>query len=397
MPDSDRISHPIGGLSPKPAPGGRTLLLILLALGTGFGIKHVLSGGDDSYTGFLRARTTRVVATVSGRLTKITLEEGQTADVGEELIHLTNDELEAEREAGRQKVVNLNFALGRARARAEVDLEWRLRELEAELLETRLQSAEFLKAQFDQRLGAHAWTDLIPESDSPTSVTETSVTETSVTEATTTPDDVFQTAARSDSLLDIDEGQLRALLEQQAATNAAEVSTVQVQLCEDRLLQLTQLISELPEQVDRASGVAALEAELKQAQDELTEIEAKPSAVVLRAAAYGTAGVYRAAVGQRVRAGEPLVELLDRDYRHITVKVPTRELVRFDPQSVVGLEFSGGRRHQGTVSRIPTQADQDTNSVETDESFVTLEIEPLDRVWPDVPIGAAVRVSPCEK
>jgi hypothetical protein len=100
-------------------------------------------------------------------------------------------------------------------------------------------------------------------------------------------------------------------------------------------------------------------------------------------------------VGERVATGEPIVELLDGDRRFLTLQIPSRSLPLFAVDAEVALEFPGGIQRMGIVRRIPPQTSnvgRDLGTSDSDDAPITLRIDPVDRLWPEVPIGSAVTV-----
>jgi multidrug efflux pump subunit AcrA (membrane-fusion protein) len=333
---------------------------------------------DETYTAFLAARTRLVTAPVAGRVPEILIEEGQTVETGQNLLVIAEDEVEPRRSAHAGRVTSLERELAQAQAKVEVDLAWRLRELNAEILQTRLNSARFLKAQFDEQLGTHAWRDVADDQEMIAGVA--------------TPESVFRTASLPE--ISPDKSKIQALLKHEAASNAAEVSAVQIRLCDERLAELEKLKSQLPEKISQALGIAIIEAKLTQAQSELEALTESPSETPVLSPSYGTVGVYRVHVGEQIDAGTPIVEILDEDRRYLTVRIPTDALTSFAAESLVELHFGDGEPRTGKILRIPPQTTQADTTPHNQEAYVKLHIEPVDKLWPNVPIGTAVRVNP---
>lgn len=353
---------------------GRTLLLLGAALAVSSGLTACWAwSGSECYTGFLRAESTSISANRDGTIQTLLLAEGATAETGAPLLTVIDDSLVSQIAESRQRVELLRTELDQARARADVDLKWRNKELEAEILQTQLKSAGYLKTQYDLQMQKHAWN----EHESRQSGFGADQPPQSVIQAVRVPDDLG----------------IQTVLKQEAVQNAIQVADAQVELCEQRLDELKRLKEQLPDRIDRANGVGTAEARLQAAAATLTQLERQQREIEVVAPSYGTVGIYRKRPGERVRADETIVELLDEDRRFLLVAVPSRELAAVTADSAVSLEFPGGKMRAGKVRQIPPQtttAAEDNSS--RGDALVPVRIDPTGRLWPSVPIGTAVKV-----
>ena len=362
--------------NPRPecaAPLGRTLLIVALALAAGLGTVHWLeSGGRETWSGYLQAQTTPAVAPAPVRVREIVATEGELIDRGDVLAVLIDEELEQETAAWQASVSDLQNRLDEARARAHVELAWRIKELDSELHAARLDSARFLQAEFDSRMRVQAWRDYLSGG----------------LIAGRLAHHEFIGVLLKDGRL-TEEGRLRGLLGEEAARNALEVATTQLQLCDQRLAELERLKQQLPESLARAAGVDRLQAELAEATAKLNELQARSAETTLRAPEYGKVGVYRKAAGDQVAAGETVVEILDQERRCVAVQVPSRKLPIVKAGTAVELRFPGGEARTGIVQAIPPQA----TATREDDAVVALRIDPTEKLWPEAPAGSSVEVT----
>jgi len=257
-------------------------------------------------------------------------------------------------------------------------LSWRLKELNSEILQTKLKAAELLRDRFSGELGDVAWQDFLDDYDS----------------ASGTPhrDKIFQTVFVGSGLPD--ETRVRAILRLEEARNAAEAFAAQLELCETRLAELQTLKRTLPAEIRRAAGIQVATARLAEAEAQLELLETERERLTLRSASFGTVGVFRKQAGERVSAGETIVELLDTDQRFVVVVLPSQQVAGLAAGTEVDLGFPGGEKRKGRVRRIPVQTAFANGNLAGDNSpaMVPLQIDSADKLWPDVPVGASVDV-----
>ncbi|MGE3316751.1 MAG: HlyD family secretion protein [Planctomycetaceae bacterium] len=370
---------------PWPAPRSRAALLCLGALLLGIGATAVLARTANNATlGYLEADSAEVIANVAGRIEEIAVAEGTRVEPGQKILVVVDEALESQIAELKKRVDLLHKELEQARAKADIDLKWRMKELEAEILETRLKSTGLMQVQFDHEIETFAWTDLLNES------------------LLAEPDSLFKLTSTEMALYPIiqpakptKETRVRAMIEQESARNAQEVSKAQVELCDARLKELEALKQDLPVQIARSQGVQLAEARLAEATEELTRVEGRPKSVEIVATMHGTVGIYKKAKGERVAAGESIVMLLDEEQRFLSVQIPSRRAPQFPAGSIVNLEFPGGHTRAGRVRTAPPQAIAKVPmGTDAQDSFVPLRIDPVQKLWPDMPIGAAVEVRP---
>ncbi|MEX1097607.1 MAG: hypothetical protein WED34_16290 [Planctomycetales bacterium] len=366
-----------------PASIGRTVLVLGGALAASLALTGWLgSGRAESFTGYLQAETATLSAARSGRMIELLIAEGQPVEPGAAVAMLLDEDATARVAEQTRKVAALVAELARAQAEADVDTAWRLKAIESEILQTRLQSAEYLKQKLQHELEGLAWSEFAAGG-------------------------LAQAGGAGKGFEPIvferwlpEEARLRALLRQDAARNAIEVHQAQAELCDERLLQLEELQAKLPEEIHRASGVEEVASRLAEAREELARLEALEAKFPLASSAYGILGTFRRGVGQAIRAGEPVVEVFDGQRSHLTVQVPSQRAPDYAPGTDVSLLFPGGEGRSGRVASVQPQAvrPQDAGLLFAGEdALVSVRIEPTGKLWPASPVGSAVRVTVRER
>jgi multidrug efflux pump subunit AcrA (membrane-fusion protein) len=362
-----------------PASRSRTVLFSLLVLFAGVKFSGwIEASGAESFRAVLHAHSTTIAADRSTRILKLLVEEGDSADIETPIVVLADEDLAAKRQAQQDEVELRRIALSKANAQADMDLVWRMKQLDAEILELKLRSAEFLKFKFDEDVEKTAWSEVVPKTKHVVSPTE--------------PESVFRTVEYETT--NLGRIQIEALLRRSAALNASEVAAVQIQLCEDRLKELTKLKADLPEKIRLSAGVVEAEHRYKQAVGELAELEDQQREITLTASAYGTVGVFRKTIGEEVSPGEPIVEILDHDRKFLVMQFPTEKLSKIAEGDEVSIRFSGGEKRIGIIQSMPPQTGKTPAGNHDDR--IAVRIEEFGKLWPNVPIGSTVEVLPNE-
>ncbi len=380
MPDATAGSN--SSLIEAPASPGRTLLFALFALAGSLGLTSWMErSGPEPLTAILQAHTTTIAASRDARIQQVLVDEGQVLAGDRPVVVLADDGLDSRLSQKRLEAAALKVELEQARAKADVDLAWRIKNLDAEILQTQLKSANFLKEHFDHQMEEIAWREFLDDDNAVAGATQSDERFHSVLYRVQTPDEI----------------RIRAMLEQEAARNGVEVSDAQVKLCDERLRGLKKLRRELPEKIHCAMGVDVAETRLKQALEEIGLLEEQERALTLSTPSYGTVGVFHKRAGERVAAGEPIVEILDQDRRFLVLDVPSRRVGSFEAGAEVDLLFPGGVERMGTVRGIPPQtvpSPRRDRRLDNQDALVPVHIDPIDKLWPDVPIGSSVEVTP---
>lgn len=380
---SSRIDHPpiatTGEGLPLPAPPHRALLLLLLALSAGLGLTQWLNHQTVSriQVGYLRAERNVIVSPAEGIVQEVRQQPGTIVEPGTVVVLLADARLERQIAARRRTLTTLQAAQAQARAKANVELALRLRDLEREEFEVRTLSATHLEKQFFNEFVRTASEDLIQRSDGVAS--------------NGSDDQTYRLGALS-QLLTGDKARIQAIMRQQAARNAATINASQVQLCRKQITRIEQLRKILPNQVRQATGVDVAEEQLRDARETLAELERIRERLTLRANAYGTVGLYLKQTGDTVSVGDEIVELYDRERQHIDLPVPSRLINRYPIGTLVTLRFSGPIKCRGRVANVPPHTEQNVATLPGNDPLVRVLVEPIGRLWPEVPIGSSVEV-----
>ena len=364
-----------------PASPGRTILFLLIALGSGLGLTAAMdSRRVPALAARLYTQTIRVTAPRQARVKSILVSPGKTVTAGEQIGWLIDEGISVELERQRRRVALLQRQLEQATAQAEVDLAWRTKLLDAEILNNQLRSADYLKKKYIRQIRDYAWQKYL-HSDAVAGVGSI--------------DDIFASLMPRQTLPG--EERFRNLLRQEAMQSASEVYDTQIRLCDQRLDQLRQLKEDLPERLRRAKGVDVIETRLAAARTVLKQLESRQPLIPLRASGYGTVGVYRKQPGERVASGGTIVELLNQQRRYLVVQVPSRQMMHFSPGTQVTLRFAGGERRRGIVRSVPPQTLEESARPDASDRLgdvtVPVRVDPAGRLWPSVPIGSTVAVT----
>lgn len=361
-----------------PAPQRRVWTLSCLALVAGMAVALWAERSSyESFTGRLQAKSRIVTAGRDARIARILVEQGKTVAAGTPLLVLHDPELEARLARKRRDVTHLEAELAQARAKLTIEIAWRQKELQTEIFETKLKSAYYLKQQFSNQI------DSLASGDDAADATTVS--------ATADASEQWITSLLSENRSP-DDARTQALLRRQAAINALEVSSAQVELCEERLRELAQLNSELPEKIRQSMAVDVVQGRLARAQAELASLQKQQESLTLASESPGLVGVFLKGVGDHVLAHEPIVQLLDEDQPYLVLHIPSPRIADFTPGTIVELHFPGGKKGKGRVGQIPPQTAPDSVQGEPGISLVSAQIEPTGVLWPALPFGASIEV-----
>ena len=358
-----------------PASTRNFWLIALLSLTAGSAVAISIAGRQPTrYAGRIEAQTSLVNAVHTGIVADLLVEEGDRVSLEDSLASLTDPELEARIKAATAQVSVRTSELRQAEASAEIELTWRVKEIDDAIVSTELKSADYLKEKYDWELERSMWADVI------------SSNETAMFEAAAP---AFQSIVLK-SRLPSDQ-RMNAMLKHETADNAVAVSEVQVEICQEALGRLQRTKERLPEQIRQKSGVAVAGERLAQAQAELARLESRREQLVVRSNAVGTVGLFRARRGDSLQRGEPIVEILDEARRWVVASVASSAVPSFAPERVVSLTFPGGLIRTGRVVAVAPQADHNVIDLQQDPR-VSVRIEETGAAWPNVPLGSRIDV-----
>ncbi len=357
-----------------PASVRRIAAVGVLAIVAGAALVRVIMGGPaQSFPGQVTARIVPVAAEQSGIVTQWLVAEGETVRMGDPLVSLTIAELVEERTRLEQDIARLTLDLERTVAQAELDLEWRMKDINADIFTTRLQSAELLEQKYRHEMEQVALSDLLKDHS---------------TTLWGANDSVYDTVSLREG--DKQAGRLSTVLRVEAATNAADVCGAQVEMCEEQVEALEDLKEALPDRIRRSIGVEAIERQLAAAQTRLDELNSDEQQSTLVSNVIGQAGVFLRQVGDRVSPGDRIVEIFDDVQRYVMIDVPSSHVDQFTIDRKVALTFAGNVQRTGRVGHVAPQA---ITRIPGQESVVRVHVDPSGVLWPSVPIDSQVMVS----
>ncbi len=332
------------------------------------------SSARRDYVGYLSAPVAQINSKTRGLISQLNVGEGDMVHFGQELFGVSDLESVSAVAELEKEIANLRGQLVQKQAAADVDLAWRTKNIQSEILAARLKSAEYLKSQFDQQIQQQAWNDYIAN---PRNADEK-------------PQKLFQAISHTWESPEADRRQ--AIINKEAARNAVEVSGVQLKLCEQQLENLKQLQAELPKKVHNAHGLEQLENELQALSGKLATLKKGPAVQPHTASQYGQVTVCWKKTGEAIDADETVLEIIDREKVYLTVQIPTGDINNFEEGAEVELVFPGDVVRHGRVQQIPLRADTATagDTVGQHVAVLTLKVVPVHKSWPEMPLQTAV-------
>jgi multidrug resistance efflux pump len=328
----------------------------------------------DSQKGTLLAKSTSITAGRAAKLAEILAPAGTDVVPGTPLLRLVDDQLTARIATKQKEIEGRAVELQKVQAQADVEFQWRQQELKAEVFQTQLKSASFLKEKINHQVEQLAWKEQL------TTVSLQSGS-----------DSLTDTLIRPLSLVNEPPNpvRLQALLREDAAASAVEALNVQIGLCETRMAELKQLEEALTLKIRTSVGVELAETRLKQSREELTTLEAQTAGLTIISETYGRVGLWNKQIGDAVHAGEAIVELHDQEQRFLALNVPSTIAGEYRPGVKLSLIFPGQERLAGTVDDVGPQTLRNS-----EEPVVPVRITSIGRVWPELAIGTRVIVEP---
>ncbi|MGE0374304.1 MAG: HlyD family secretion protein [Planctomycetaceae bacterium] len=345
----------------------------MFALTAGCAAVWIARGGPSVvYRGQITARIIPVTAEQDGVLVRWHVAEGDPIRIGDAIVSISNPSLVETRRQLEQQIARLSVDLDRALAQADLDLEWRIKDVNAEIFNARLQSAELLEEKYRHEMERVALADVL----------------TSNSTALWMPKDtVFDSIVLQDS--ENQQGRLSAVLRVEAAANSADVCSAQVEMCEEQVEALEHLRDSLPERVRRSVGADVVERQLEAARQSLELLSAEQPEMTITSTVIGQAGVFVRKPGDYVRTGDRIIEIFDDVLRYVVVDVPSGGVDAFKAGREFPLTFPGGVERRGRVIRVAPQAVA-TNS--GGETVVRVHLEPAGLLWPRLPIESQILV-----
>ncbi|MCA9073962.1 MAG: hypothetical protein KDA93_02930 [Planctomycetaceae bacterium] len=356
-----------------PAPLRRIVLVGVLSIASGLGVVRLMMGRtSQSFPGQVTARIVPLTADRAGVLSAWLVEEGAQVRIGDELASISITSLVEEKTQLEQDIARLNVDLERGLAQAELDLEWRLKDINADIFSARLQSAELLEEKYQHEMEQVALSELLKDNSTTLWATNDSVID-----------------AVSVRKPDMRESRLSTVLRVEAANNSAEVCGAQVELCEEQVEALEELKDSLPDRIRKSLGIESIERQLVTAQTRLDQLNDGESELTLTSTVIGQTGVFLREQGDYVSPGDRIVEIFDDVQRYVTADIPSSCVDDYSVGTTVVLSFAGNEQRTGRVVMVAPQAVSRTPGA---ESSVRVHVEPSGVLWPSVPIDSQVMV-----
>ena len=361
------MSAPATQVAPLPAPRARTFVLLVIA----FTSSTMLTGwigteDEESVTGQLHAPIVEVRTPKNRQISKWLVADGSHVAENHEIAALVDPYAANRIKQKQREIESLEIELRQRTAKASIDLAWRIRAIDSEILTNRLKAADLIQKHYDQKIELHAWRDHLNKDKRSVGTSKS-------------PDQVFQPVSHTAGI--VFNGRVVSIRQFEAARNSVEVTKVQLQLCEDRLKDLEELKKRLPADVRRATGVDETRAKLLTAKSQLEKLKTHKSAEMIRAPAWGTLRIVDSTAD---KSGPVQAQIVDEEHQYLVVTVPSRLLGRFKIGQTVTVRFNNHVRHSGNVVRIDGPA--------TGSDSVKMIVDPKGRLWPGVPLGTAARV-----
>lgn len=359
----------------------RLLPLATVALLAGLGATTWLArAGEVRLIGFLRAEQSVVYAPHAGRVEAVQAQTGVSVKPRQSLIQLSDESLNHEISVKSREVTSLQAALEQCRAKAEVEMSLQRKDVDDELLRTRLESAKYLRESYAANFEHVTLRNFAKGSSTGRWLAATP-------DFLSEPERLFNTIP-AEPVAVPDDLRFSNVMRQELARNMAEVNKAQSELCEHHIAELEKLRKDLPEMIRKAAGVDVAEAKLAQAAEQLDALNRQKAAMSVVSPGHGIVGAYSKHVADPVGVGEALVTIHDRERPFVEVDVPSREIIKLQVGQTLKLDFAGDAR-TGRVEFICPQAHNRNGDA---DSWVTVRIRPAGKLWPEVPIGSAVAV-----
>ncbi|MCA9062637.1 MAG: hypothetical protein KDA96_06245, partial [Planctomycetaceae bacterium] len=307
-----------------PASLTKTIMLLTAALMIGFFLVYLLRrDGSTPMQGILSAEITSLTVPVNSRLVSTNVRTGDEIFSGEQLLTLEKSEHLDLLEAQQRRVHETQQLLRQAEARAQIELESRIRETEGRLIRVRMElqkltgsggAAPVAEAESNFRNVSSTRAESLPAThhsmrffngvrtrhDSETSMTAEVIPSPRAAEPRPVSTAPLRTAPASETI------------EQNAIS--AQVAAMMAEL--NRLEEFRTL---LPDTVRQAAGIDDLQSQAQQASERFEQMKAVSRNVPVVSPAYGIVGQLRFKEGDLMEQGEVMLKILHTDRRHIVV------------------------------------------------------------------------------
>jgi multidrug resistance efflux pump len=347
--------------------------LIISAVATGF----LTQDTSERFPGYLQTQKKTVVAPFDCVVEFVDVQTGQVVLPGKEIFGILNIERDRLIATAEDELTRLNSLLATAKANAHLAFEQRLVEIAHDSFQTKLQLAEFMEAEFQHKFEANAIEEYVDLFDA-------------LAVSTTSTFDLKRVVLKPKQSNRHDE--MFSIIQRATLTNQLETLQAKISLCENHLRDLRDCKDTIKTQVATIFQVAELESKIKIAETKLRDAQEQEYSHSVIADVYGMAGMTQLKIDDKVKAGETLVELYDRDTEFIQVRLPSRVVHSLKPGSIVHVHFPGDVLREGKIESIPPEVTIDGTDAQP-ESQLELQVQSSGKPWPAIPIGSTVYVS----
>jgi len=385
-----------------PASAKRTATLLICALLIGLLMVYLMKRHQNpALTGILSADITTIRVPAASRLTSVQVKAGEEVFSGQPLLTLEKLEHLAFIETQECAVLNLERELKRVEAQAAIDLEWRTRDLDREISNTRQRIA---MKELDGTTASRISAENSTRTDNGPSVIGVSLQTAApqnLASRTRSGGIIFFSGASGQSSpvpepasVAVVQTPIRTaqVLRSRVVSDSATVTPSgepDLQSLRTEQQRLEAVRASLPAIVNEAAGATNLKAQFMDATHQLELMKSVSREVQVTSPVYGTVGQVRYREGDDMQAGEIMLRILHTDRRYITAYLPTRRVHELRPGQEVELRFPGNEEFRGQVVDVPMMADLTGNSGDT---LAPVRIEQLGRLWPNVPVGCQIDV-----
>ncbi len=389
-------------------------------------------------TGILTADITTVQAPADARLDEVHVRPGDEVFTGQPLLQLENTEITSRIAGIMQQLQTADQELLRLEAQAAIELEWRRRDVDADLARLRFAVADLPQTTAAYRSAARSrsvaamnasasHTAPMPaaaiavlserrnaagkilffdgqktasglhepqNTQPPVGADAQGNPAAPVPAATNAPAAapaaatlVVQTVAAP--VTPADDLSQTAAPPENTATTATHTPTALTEAAAE-IARLQSVRNELPARVDAATGVTAARARRDSLLNELQALKTTSPEIRVASPVYGIVGQVRGRAGTQVAARDVILKILHTDRRCVLVQVPTPRVHELSMGEEVELKFPGNQTYHGKVAELPLMADEHDGRTETTS---LVRIEPTGRLWPAVPIGCQIEVT----
>ena len=361
-----------GTFPPRPAGLIVTVTLPLIAIFAGLTVSEWMGGEDQPpMQAVVMASKRELVAKQDVVVQQVLVTNGQAVEADETLVIVRTADGDDEPSI-RQELAAARQQLVLVKAKQELETQLKLNEIDAELHDLQVQAADWLKLQYTHQLEKEAWLDFAKHRDASQLSSNSGVLAA-----------LLQATGNSETSRAV---QVKAMLEQESARNSAEVFETKAKLCEARITRLKALRTELPVRIQQAFGIDGLNQQIQVLERRLAD-NARRHINAMRVTGRGVVTAIHCQTGERIRAGETLLVVADSENRFLDMSVPSEQVDGMTVGRKFDISFPGENMREGVIrGQVTTRPGVD--------GYVTFRIDAVGMLWPDVPNGTQVSVSP---